>query len=106
MCFDWTLGRGKEGAESIVSEFQGLLQTDGYVVYDRVCDGTAIIQLGCWAHARRKFYDAWKNGETEAVRYLLGIRKLYEIERDLPAAPSLRRLARQENKETRLTVSE
>ncbi len=96
VCFDWTLGRGKEGAESIVSEFRGLLQSDGYVVYDRVCDGLAITQLGCWAHARRKFYDAWKNGEAEAVRYLLHIRKLYEIERDLPEDPSLRKLSRRE----------
>ena len=96
VCFDWTLGRGKEGAESIVSEFQGLLQSDGYVVYDSVCEGLAIEQLGCWAHARRKFYDAWKNGEAEAARYLLHIRKLYDVERDLPDDPSLRTLARRE----------
>ena len=96
VCFDWTLGRGKEGAGSIVSEFRGLLQSDGYVVYDKACGGLAITQLGCWAHARRKFYDAWKNGEAEAVRYLLHIRKLYEIERDSPGDPNLRTLARQE----------
>jgi len=69
VCFDWTLGRGKQSCESIVSEFQGLLQSDGYAVYDRVCEGREIVQLGCWAHARRKFYDAWKNGEAEAVGY-------------------------------------
>lgn len=43
-----------------------------------------------------RYYDAWKNGEAEAVRYLLHIRKLYEIERDLPEDPGPRMLARQE----------
>lgn len=96
VCFDWTLGRGKEGAESIVSEFRGLLQSDGYVVYDRACDGLAVTQLGCWAHARRKFYDAWRSGEAEAARYLLLIRDLYDVERELPEALEPRAQARRE----------
>lgn len=95
-CFDWTLGRGKQGAEAIVSKLQGLLQSDGYVVYDKACAGRPIAQLGCWAHARRRFYDAWQNGEAEAARYLLKIRKLYDIERELPDDPDLREQARQE----------
>jgi len=95
VCFDWRLGRGKEGCESVVSEFRGLLQSDGYAAYDSACKDREIVQLGCWAHARRKFYEAWKSGEGEAVRYLLHIRELYDIERDLPDDPSARKEARQ-----------
>ncbi len=95
VCFDWTLGRGKEGCESIVSEFQGLLQSDGYAVYDKACEDREIVQLGCWAHARRRFYEAWKSGEAEAVRYLLPIRELYKIECDLSDDPRARKRARQ-----------
>lgn len=85
LCFDWQLGRGRAGAEAIVADFHGLLQSDGYAVYDAVCARRPITQLGCWAHARRKFYQAWKNNELAAMRYLLPIRHLYDIEADLPA---------------------
>ncbi|MCH6255908.1 transposase, partial [Puniceicoccaceae bacterium K14] len=88
VCFDWRLGRGKAGAEAILSDFEGIVQSDGYSVYDSACQGKPIVQLGCWAHARRKFYDAYKNGELEAARYLLPIKELYQIERDAYLAKS------------------
>jgi transposase len=84
LCFDWRLGRGRSGAEAITAGFCGLLQSDGYAVYDRVCEGRPITQLGCWAHVRRKFFQAWKNNELKAARYLLPIRQLYQIEAELP----------------------
>jgi transposase len=84
VCFDWRLGRGHAAAKEIVSGFSGLLQGDGYQAYDAASESRPIVQLGCWAHARRKFYDAWKGGEAEAVRYLLPIRELYQIESALP----------------------
>jgi len=84
VCFDWALGRGGKAADAVVSEFEGLLQSDGYQVYDSACADRPIVQLGCWAHARRRFYEAWKGGQGEAVRYLLPIRELYLLERSLP----------------------
>lgn len=84
LCFDWSLGRGKTAAESIVCNFQGLLQSDGYAVYDRVSESRAIEQLGCWAHARRRFYAAYQAGETGAAHYLVLIRQLYAIEAQVP----------------------
>jgi transposase len=83
LCFDWSLGRGKAAADAIVRDFSGLLQSDGYQVYDRVSEGRDIIQLGCWAHARRRFYEAYQAGEDGAVHYLVLIRQLYAVEADL-----------------------
>ncbi len=87
VCFDWSLGRGAKSAEAILSSFSGVAQSDGYKVYDAVCSGRAIVLLGCWAHARRKFFEAWKGGQVEAARYLLSIRKLYEVESELADDP-------------------
>ena len=84
MCFDWSLGRGAEGAKAIAKDFEGWLQSDGYKVYDTVCADRPIQQVGCWAHTRRKFYEAWRDGELEAIRYLLLIRKLYKVETETP----------------------
>jgi transposase len=84
ICFDWSQGRGKPAAETILKDYNGLLQSDGYTVYDSVCNGKKITQLGCWAHARRKFYEAYKQGEKGAAYYLLKIRELYAIEAEIP----------------------
>lgn len=90
LCFDWRLGRGRAGADAIASSFEGLLQSDGYAVYDAACSGKAIAQLGCWAHARRRFYEAYRDGEMEAARYLLPIRELYAAEAEAPDDPAER----------------
>lgn len=88
LCFDWSPSRGRSAAEGIVRDFRGRLQSDGYAVYDAVCAERGIVQLGCWAHARRKFYDAFQAGEEGAAHYVLLIRQLYEVERTLAADAS------------------
>ena len=84
LCFDWRLGRGRTAAEAILGNFAGVVQSDGFIVYDTACAKRPIIQVGCWAHARRRFFAAFKAGETSAARYLLLIRQLYAIEKSLP----------------------
>src|ERR1035441_1868974 len=34
--FDFCLGRGREGPKEFLGQFEGILQTDGYVAYERV----------------------------------------------------------------------
>src|SRR5262249_23026820 len=57
--FDFRLGRGREGPKLFLGNFEGILQSDGYGAYDHV-GGTQLVHAGCWAHARRKFFDAVK----------------------------------------------
>jgi transposase len=57
--FDFQLGRGRDGPAKFLQDWNGILQTDGYQAYDQV-GGPGLIQVGCWAHARRKFVDAVK----------------------------------------------
>jgi len=88
LCFDWQLGRGRAGADAIVEKFAGVLQSDGFAVYDAASAKRPIVQVGCWAHARRGFFAAFKAGDLAAARYLLLIRQLYAIEKALPEAVS------------------
>ena len=64
--FDFCLGRGREGPKDFLGQFEGLLQTDGYAAYDRV-GGPKVVHAGCWAHSRRKFFDAVKLNPDDAV---------------------------------------
>jgi len=64
--FDFRLGRGRDGPKQFLGEFEGILQTDGYAAYEKV-GGPKMVHAGCWAHARRGFYDAHKLSPEETV---------------------------------------
>jgi len=79
---------------SVVSEllegYQGYLQTDDYAGYNAVAAKIGVTQLGCWAHARRKFIDAQKatrsktkNKVSKADMAISLIAKLYAIEKTI-----------------------
>lgn len=79
-------------AKGILGDYQGYLQTDGYEVYDRACEKAKnVVHVGCWAHVRRKFFDAKKNSKTagSADMALAMIGRIYraEAEREVRKDP-------------------
>ena len=79
--FDYQQSRGREGPQGILQNFEGYLQSDGYVVYDILNKQPGIKLMHCMAHARRMFYDALQNDKERATYALDQIQKLYTIER-------------------------
>lgn len=79
--FDFRTGRGREGPKKFLGEFEGILQTDGYSAYERT-GGDKIVQAACWAHARRKFFDALKlNREDRTAAQLVArIDELFAVD--------------------------
>jgi transposase len=68
--------------------YSGYLQTDGYGAYDAAVRGIpGIVHVGCFAHARRKFFEASKatNKPQSAEEGMKYIRKLYNIENEMRA---------------------
>jgi len=80
--FDYQEGRGREGPMTILQNFRGYLQTDGYSVYDVFDKTENITQLHCMAHARRMFNEALDNDQAVAEYAMGEIQKLYAIERN------------------------
>ena len=83
-------GRGREGPEQRLRDFQGTIQTDAYAVYDslRRERPRALKRLACLAHVRRRWYKAAEESCSEAIWFIGQIRQLYRIEdetRDLSA---------------------
>jgi transposase len=78
--------RGSMHIKDFIEGFSGYLQTDGYEGYDAALRGrTDIKHAGCFAHARRKFFEATKGVKNpqsaeEGIKY---IRKLYALEDEL-----------------------
>lgn len=55
--FDFRLGRGRDGPKQFLRQFEGILQTDGYVAYDQI-GGLKMVHAACWAQSRRQFFEA------------------------------------------------
>ena len=68
--------------QTFLAGYTGFVQGDAYSGYDALFATGAMVEVGCWAHARRKFFEAQKT-DPEGALYALGvIRQLYAVERD------------------------
>ena len=85
--YHWHAGRGHQCLEQIVPRgFAGVLQCDGYSAYRTFAGKRRGITLaGCWAHVRRKFYEAWElRDHVEQSGWVVErISRLYRIEEQL-----------------------
>jgi transposase len=80
--YDFTMSRARDGPAEFLAEYSGFLQADAYGGYDGIflnSDGR-IVEVACWAHARRKFFDARSNAPREANQVLEWIQQLYDVE--------------------------
>lgn len=100
VCFEYQPTRAAEHPARFLAGYSGYLHADGYGAYDTL-GGVKLV--GCWAHARRKFYEAFltlpadarKRGGTRAHVGLAYCDALFRIERDLrDASPEVRLEAR------------
>jgi hypothetical protein len=82
--FDLSIGHSSEFPQAFLNGYAGFLQADGYSGYDAIYRAGAT-HAGCWAHARRYFYDARLASPELAHEALARIRTLYAIEADAKA---------------------
>ena len=68
---------------SLLRDYKGAIQTDGYEAYSIYENKKDILLLGCWAHARRYFEKALSEDTERAQIALSFIAKLYEVEANL-----------------------
>ena len=80
--YDFTMSRSRDGPQAFLQDFRGYLHADAYAGYDAIYLGSdrEIVEVACWAHARRKFFDARNNYPREAHQVLEWIGQLYDIE--------------------------
>jgi transposase len=77
--FDLSDGRRQVFPETFLGGFRGYLHADGYAGYNPLYAAGAI-HVGCWAHVRRKFFEAKENDPARAHEALARIRTLYAVE--------------------------
>jgi transposase len=96
--YDFTEDRKRDGPAQFLANYAGYLQADAFSGYDGIYTGSdgQILEVACWAHARRKFFEARSSSPGEASLILQMIQRLYEVEdRARPLDNDARRAMRQ-----------
>jgi len=80
--YDFTNSRSRDGPARFLESYSGYLHADAYTGYDAMFldIGSEVIEVACWAHARRRFIAAAENDPRAAHQVLEWIRQLYDIE--------------------------
>jgi len=78
--FEYTPKRKRDGPQKFLKDYKGVLQADAYGGYDGIYANGAVIEAGCWAHARRKFDEAQTTAPEHAAEMLALVGQLYAIE--------------------------
>jgi transposase len=83
--FDYTPRHTRDGPAAFLKDYRGYLQADAFNGYDGIYleSNGRIIEVGCWAHARRKFHESRRLEPVRMETALAWIGKLYAVEKDL-----------------------
>jgi transposase len=92
--FDYTPTRKRDGPMTFLKDWgkneRRFLQADAFGGYDGIYAGQAgghVVEVACWAHCRRRFYEARKSDPRNSAQALAYIRLLYDVERETADLP-------------------
>jgi len=85
--FTYTPTRNRDGPAQFFKDYTGYIQADAYGGYDSLFKpkGNNVpvpTEVGCWAHARRKFVEAERSDALRSHTAAAMIRELYDVERE------------------------
>jgi transposase len=78
--FDYTSGHSREGPVRFLGDYAGYIQADAYKGYDAIFAKGHATEVACWAHTRRKFFDAQTSDPARSAEMLAWIGELYAVE--------------------------
>jgi hypothetical protein len=96
LVYFYSPNREGQWPQAFLKGYKGFLQADAYTGYDAMFATGTVLEVGCWAHARRKFFEAQKT-DAEGALYALGvIRQLYAVEQEAAEQADKQELSRSE----------
>ncbi len=95
MLYDCQPGRSGQYARDVLKGWSGTLVVDGYTGYqalfekDKTGSEPKVLEAGCMAHVRRKFFDLFSANKSPVAKQALDIiRELYKLERKIKHRPA------------------
>jgi transposase len=98
--YEYQPDRKHNRPEEFLEGFSGYLHADGYAGYHKLPEN--IIVVGCWAHLRRKFFDAMiimpkdKQPDSNAAKGVAYCDKLFDLEKQFASLTPENRLKERE----------
>ena len=78
--FEYQASKSPAHPRAVLASYRGVLQTDGAAGLDTLGASGAVTHVGCWAHARRRFVQALRLGESRAGPYLAQLDRLFRLD--------------------------
>jgi len=102
--FEYVPRETSDAVKGLMAGYTGYVQADAKSVYDVLYrsgddddDEDVCVEVGCWAHARRKYWEAAIAGSAVAREALLRIQRIFEAEDKLKGLePEVRKRLRDE----------
>jgi transposase len=95
--FFYSPDRKGEHPRAHLKDFRGAIHADGYAGFNELFVGGRIVEAGCWAHVRRKFFDVHAaTGSPIAKEALDRIAQLYAVEKTINRSPPEQRQQRRQ----------
>jgi transposase len=91
--FEYTRQHDGDTVDDVLAGYKGYLVVDAHSVYDHLYRQGDVVEVNCWAHARRYFFKSM-GSDPERAKIALGlIAAIFQIERSLVDAPRKKREA-------------
>ena len=90
--YHYTPDRTRAGPSNWLADYQGYLQADAYGGFDGIYRKGDVTEVACWAHARRKFFDAKPTDGKRSAQMLALVGELYDVERQAKSLDEAARL--------------
>ena len=89
--FAYSKRHDSAAVDELLAGYAGYLVADAHAVYDHLYRNGTVIEVGCWAHARRYFFKALESDPERAKTALAWIGALFALERSMASTPAKRR---------------
>jgi transposase len=89
--FQYSRRHDSQAVDALLPGYSGYLVADAHAVYDHLYRTGSVIEVGCWAHARRYFFKALESDPDRAKTALAWIAALFALERSMVSTPTKKR---------------
>ena len=103
MLYAYSASHNGAAVDELLADYEGYLVADAHSVYDHLFRTGKVVEVACWAHARRYWWKALDSEPERARAALAFIAELFRIEREIADLPARERLAVRQ-RETRPVV--
>jgi transposase len=94
--FGYSPQHNSAAVDKLLAEYKGFLVADAHAVYDHLYRTGDVVEVGCWAHARRYWFKSLDTDGSRARHGLSLIQALFKLEREYATAPPEEKLRRRQ----------